>query len=232
MVINLYVYPSIAHHGACVDGLIHSLLCISWSCGSCIWLLTAQICCQQFSITVNVKCHCQWNPANQLPRTTGNIGRGWCKSSGVVWPWAHFTFSWWRCYKSNVESTAKNRALKFVSWSHIFHIHMSVNRPLFLHDSHVGVFFFFFLFFNYLHLLYKSGKHWANTHWIKFPKQQVVSVGFPLCRTDLFHYCVTVTWHTSDPWGGGGCKSILDEPNFTLTDCQVMLNVALLPLVS
>lgn len=79
--------PSIVHLWACVDGLIHSLLCTSWSYGSCIWLLTAMLrfTCPQISITVNVKCHCQWNPANQLPRTTGNIGRSWCKSSSEAW---------------------------------------------------------------------------------------------------------------------------------------------------
>lgn len=80
----------------------------------------------------------------------------------------------------------KNRALRCVCWSHIFHIHTCVNRPLFLHDS------CFFLLY-YLHLLYKSRKHFANTHWIKSPKLQVVGVGFPLYRTNSFHYCITVT---------------------------------------
>lgn len=45
----------------------------------------------------------------------------------------------------------------------------------------------------------KVAKHWADTRWIKFSKLQVVSVGFPLNRTNSFHYCITVTWHTKCP---------------------------------
>lgn len=126
MVVKLYVYPSIAQLWARVDGKIHSLLYVSWSCGSCIWLFTAMLrfSYSEISITVNVKCHCQQNPANQLPRTTGNIGRSWCKSSNEVWfgPGLKNSFMVMSLHggKSNVVSTAKNRALKFVCWSHIF----------------------------------------------------------------------------------------------------------------
>lgn len=153
MAANLYVYPSIARLWARVDGLIHSFN-ISWSCGSCIWLFTVilRFSCSQISITVNVKCHCQQNPANQLPRTTGNIGRSWCKSSIEVWFGPGFQkVQWWRfngCHmgiQSNVDSTAKNRALSFVWWSHIFDVLKCEQAFVFtwLH------------FFYYLHLLYK-----------------------------------------------------------------------------
>ncbi len=187
--------PRIAHPWACVDGLTHSLMFISWSCGSCIQHFTAMLrfSCPQISITVNVKCHCQWIPANQSPRTTGNIGRSWCKSSSEVWfgpGLDDMVMSRWCHYKSNVDSTAKNRASEFVGATYF--TFTRVWTGLFLHDSSV-------VSFNYLHLLYKSGKHWANTHWIKFPKQQVVGVGFPL-YSNLFHYCIAVTWHTKSLW--------------------------------
>lgn len=218
-----------------VDGLIYSLLYISWSCGSCIWPFTAMLrfSCPQISITVNVKCHCQWNLANQLPGTSGNIGRSWCKSSSEVWfgPGLKNNFM----VMTNVDSTAKNRAFKFqLCWSQIFHIHMSVNRPLSLRDSCV-----FLFLFNYLHLLYKSGEHWANTHWIKFPKQQVVGVGFPLYCINAFHYCITVTWHIGTSITklhpqpvihpqAVVCNSTADKSNLILIDYWVQLNIALL----
>lgn len=102
------------------------------------------------------------------------------------------TVSWWCHYmggKSNVGSTAKNRALKFVCWSHIF-------RFLKCEQAFVSAWLLCFLY--YLHLLYKSRKHWVNTDWITFPKLQVVGVGFPLCSTNSFHYCIATTWHTVD----------------------------------
>lgn len=141
------------------------------------------------------------------------------------------TISWWCYYKSNVDSTAKNRAFKLCSYFTFTWVWTGL------------CFCMCCFFFYYLHLLYKSGKHWANTHWIKFPKQQVVGVGFPLYSTNLFHYCFTVTWHTRGPlwfkhlypqpvihpWAVG-CKGIADKPNCVLIDHQVKLNVALLPL--
>ncbi len=100
----------------------------------------------------------------------------------------------WCRYMSNVDSTAKNRVFQSVGATNFTSTWLWTG-PCFCMTP---LFLLLLLFFNYLHLLYKSGKHWANTHWIKFPKQQVVRVGFPL-YSNLFHYCITVTWHIRGP---------------------------------
>lgn len=63
--------PSVAHLWAHLHSLIHSLL---------HYLITQRLrlTSHKLKITVNVKCHCQWNPANQLLRA-GKVGRSWCK---------------------------------------------------------------------------------------------------------------------------------------------------------
>lgn len=187
MVINLSVYPSIAQLGARVDGLIHSFtvnLLIVFVAAFDFSLRCSGSVAHKFSITVNVKCHCQWNPANQIPRTTGNTGRRWCKSSSEVWfgPGLNNNFmvtslQVWRWFNSKkIELLKLSGGATNFTFSRVW-------TCLCFHMTPVLLLLLLFFFFHYLHLLYKSGKHWANTHWIKFQKQQVVSVGFPSYRT-------------------------------------------------
>lgn len=136
------MYPSIAHLWACVDGLIHSLVYFSRSCGSWILLFTAMLRFSwlQISITVNVKSNCQLKiqPINcKEQQTLAEVSAKAAVRCGLAL--GSIITSWWCPYmggKSNVDSTEeeKNRAYKFLCRSHIFHIHMNVKRPLFLHD--------------------------------------------------------------------------------------------------
>lgn len=152
--------------------------------------------CPQISITVNVKCHCQWNPANQLIRTTGNIGICWCKSSSEVWfgPGLSHNFiiiSWWCHYvgdKSDIFS-AQNRAFNIVCWRHESHIHISVNRLLFLHDSCD----FFVLFTSIVQKLQALNQYTLN---------KVLRSAGSRCRIFIlqhcsFDHCISQTRHTS-----------------------------------
>lgn len=111
---------------------------------------------------------------------------------------------------------------------------MSVSGPLFLHDSCAVV-----VFFNYLHLLYKSGKHWANIHWIS---SQTAGSRCRISIIFLITYFIIAYSNMTHKRPPGHCSPIYihrqgstheqsritDKPNLIVTDYQVKLNVALL----